>query len=462
MIRHRRLVTCIVAVGAWSVTMPTRGAAQEPFDQALAIETFDRAWKIINDTHFDTTFNGVDWPALHEEIRPRVDTATGIATLRRAISDMLDRLGQSHFALIPQEAADALDPAKGDPTAEVGDVGFDMRFIGDQLVVTRVDADGPAAQAGVRPGWVILSVGDDLVEDLVERLRNVESRRPLDILVWSAVQRRLQGAPASTCEIEFLDGSDQVVRTEITRQPEPGQPVKLGNLPTFFARFSAERTLAPDGGTTVGVVWFNAWMVPLMRQLDETIDEYRGVDGIVIDLRGNTGGVGAMPMGVGGHFLDERVSLGTMRTRTTELKFVTNPRRVSTTGERVAPFAGPVAILTDALSASASEMFAGGMQAIGRVRVFGDTTMGGVLPASMDRLPNGDVLYHAFGEFETSSGVYLEGRGVYPDEPVALTRDALLAGRDDVLLAALRWIAMERRGTPRDDHDLEEPQGGIR
>jgi carboxyl-terminal processing protease len=452
----------MVAVAAWSIATPADGAAQQPFDHALAIETFDRAWKIINDTHFDTTFNGVDWPALREEIRPRVDTATGIATLRRAISDMLDRLGQSHFALIPQEAADALDPAKGDPSAEVGDVGFDMRFIGDQLVVTRVDADGPAAQAGVRPGWVILSVGDDRVEDLVERLRNVESRRPLDILVWSAVQRRLQGTPASTCEVEFLDGRDQVLHTEITRQPEPGAPVKLGNLPTFFARFSAERTQAPDGVTTVGVVWFNAWMVPLMRQLDEAIDEYRRADGIVIDLRGNTGGVGSMPMGVGGHFLDERVSLGTMKTRTTDLKFVTNPRRVSTAGERVVPFAGPVAILTDDLSASASEMFAGGMQAVGRVRVFGDTTMGAVLPASMDRLPNGDVLYHAFGEFETSSGVYLEGRGVYPDEPVALTREALLAGRDEVLLAALRWIAEEKRGTPQNDHDLDEAQGGSR
>jgi carboxyl-terminal processing protease len=107
-------------------------------------------------------------------------------------------------------------------------------------------------------------------------------------------------------------------------------------------------------------------------------------------------------------------------------------------------------------------MFAGGMQAVGRVRVFGDTTMGAVLPASMDRLPNGDVLYHAFGEFETSSGVYLEGRGVYPDEPIALTREALLAGRDDVLLAALRWIAEQRRSKPQDDHDLDEAQGGSR
>jgi carboxyl-terminal processing protease len=185
-------------------------------------------------------------------------------------------------------------------------------------------------------------------------------------------------------------------------------------------------------------------MVPLLKKFDATVDEYRDVDGIVIDLRGNGGGVGAMVMGLAGHFTEDRVPLGVMRTRTTELKFSSNPRRVDTSGERVDPYAGPVAILTDGLTGSASEMFAGGMQAAGRMRIFGDTTAGGVLPASMDRLPNGDVLYHAFGEFETADGTYLEGRGVYPDEPVALSREALLAGRDDVLLAAMQWIAGQR------------------
>jgi carboxyl-terminal processing protease len=117
-----------------------------------------------------------------------------------------------------------------------------------------------------------------------------------------------------------------------------------------------------------------------------------------------------------------------------------NPRLVNTNGERVEPFAGPVAILVDETSASASEMFAGGMQGLGRVRVFGTTSVGGVLPAVTERLPNGDVLYHAIADFITSDGIVLEGRGVVPDEPIRPTRADLLAGRDPVLDAALRWI----------------------
>jgi carboxyl-terminal processing protease len=428
---------------AVAFSSPTSLEGQKTFDRALALETFDKAWEIVYKTHFDTTFNGVDWVALRDELRPRVEAATEIGDVRGAIQEMLERLNQSHFALIPKEFADSLDPAEGDPSEKVGDIGFDMRFIDDELVVTVVDPKGPAAEAGVRPGWVIVAVGDGRVADLVERRRNIESKRPLDILVWAGVRNRLQGAPDTDCTIEFLDGNDETRVMELTRRPEPGEAVKLGNLPTFFARFSSDQRQT-DNGTAVGVIWFNAWMVPLVKKFDAAVDEYRELDGMVIDLRGNGGGVGAMVMGLAGHFTDDRMPLGVMKTRTTELKFSANPRRVDTAGERVTPYAGPVAILTDGLTGSASEMFAGGMQGAGRMRVFGDTTAGGVLPASMSRLPNGDVLYHAFGEFETADGTYLEGRGVYPDEPVALSREALLAGRDDVLLAALQWIAGQR------------------
>src|SRR4029079_9961332 len=104
------------------------------------------------------------------------------------------------------------------------------------------------------------------------------------------------------------------------------------------------------------------------------------------------------------------------------LRFVANPRLVNANGERVQPFAGPLAILVDSMSGSASECFAGGMQSIDRARIFGQTSMGQALPALFDRLPNGDVLIHAYGDFVTSKGTRLEGRGVIPDESIPLDR----------------------------------------
>jgi carboxyl-terminal processing protease len=118
---------------------------------------------------------------------------------------------------------------------------------------------------------------------------------------------------------------------------------------------------------------------------------------------------------------------------------------VNGAGARVVPYAGPVAILIDDLTGSASECFAGGMQAIGRARIFGQPSMGQALPALFDRLPNGDVLLHAYGDFLTAGGASLEGRGVTPDEVAPLEREDLLAGRDRAMLGAMAWIAARPR-----------------
>jgi carboxyl-terminal processing protease len=80
------------------------------------------------------------------------------------------------------------------------------------------------------------------------------------------------------------------------------------------------------------------------------------------------------------------------------------------------------------------------MQELGRARIFGQPTGGQALPAVSDRLPNGDLLYHAVADFKTPKGRRLEGNGVIPDEIVPLRIEALRAGIDEPLQAALRWI----------------------
>jgi carboxyl-terminal processing protease len=436
-VNRRAVLAPALALGLFAASgLPL--AAQAP----QALETFDAVWTIVRDTHFDKTLNGVDWPAVRTELRPRAAAAKTPGELRAVLREMLGRLGQSHFTIIPA-TADSPASAAGDLG---GDPGLDVRLVGRDLLVTRVDPDSGAAAAGVRPGWKITGIDGRSSESLLRGLPEDANDRVLHVEAWRIVEMRLRGPEGAAANIMFEDGDGKALQLSVDRRPEPGQPVTVGNLPTMFVRTNWEKKTTA-GGASAGVIRFNVWMTAVDRLFQKAIDELRESDGIVIDLRGNPGGLAGMMMGISGHFLGERKSLGVMKTRDNKLEFMSNPRLVNGAGERVEPFAGPVAILVDAMSGSTSECFAGGMQSLGRARVFGQVSMGQALPALFDRLPNGDVLLHAYGDFVTSNGTRLEGRGVIPDEIVPLKRAELLSGRDAPLEAALVWIEKSRVAT---------------
>lgn len=414
-----------------------------PIRQAADVQlaSFDLAWETVNRTHFDTTFNGVNWAALRDSLRPRAAGAPR-DTIRALLQSMLNRLGQSHFSVLPEDMLQARRSGGGMAT-----IGVTVRLVGDAVTVTEVAPGAPADRAGVRPGWIVTAVDTVRLAPLVEQARARPGRYAEAVRVALVAQALLSGDPDSQVLVRFRDADDREVHHHFVRVAPTGQPVNFGDFPTFFAEFHGQRL---DGPPSVVVLGFNNWMIPLMRQLDSTVVAAQPVDGVVIDLRGNTGGMAAMVMGVAGHFTERRDTLGLFRTRRQSLAYAANPRLTTPTGERIRPYAGPVAILVDELSGSASEVFAGGMQALGRVRVFGKTTMGAVLPAQWQKLPNGDVLYHAIADFITADGKVLEGVGVVPDQPVPLTRADLLAGRDPVLDAAIQWIAARRSGTSQE------------
>jgi carboxyl-terminal processing protease len=249
----------------------------------------------------------------------------------------------------------------------------------------------------------------------------------------------LAGAEGDTVTVQFRDERNQPRPLKLTYGPVPGSIVKMGNLPPLPAHLTWQRV--QRDGRTVGIIRFNIWMPVLAAQFDAAIDSLRTSDAIVLDIRGNVGGIGGMSMGFAGHFLDSAYAIGTMKQRGSTLNFVANPRRVDTRAQPVTPFSGPLAIVVDAVSVSTSEIFAGGLQGVRRATVFGTQTAGQALPSVPERLPNGDILYHAIADFIGPTGKPVEGDGVVPDRVIPLSRRALLDGHDAALEAALTWAA---------------------
>ena len=442
--RCNRAPALVVCLGVWLFPVaPANARGQAPAPAAgvvgLGVDgaaTFDVAWQAIHDSFVDEGRTEADWAVLRDEFRPRAASAPSPEALRGVLREMLARLGRSHFDILPAGASQA-----GASSRDVdGDLGIEITPIDGQPVVTKVLQAGPADRAGVRRGWIVEQVGGHDPKLAVQPVSASAAAERSGFRLWAATVGLLRGATGSTVSVGFRDTSDAAVALPLTRDAQQGQQVKLGYLPTLAAHLD-QRLLTAPGGRQVGYVHFNVWMPALAPAIDRAVDASRGAAGIVIDLRQNPGGVLTMLMGVSGHFFDSPRSLGTLRTRDSELRLIANPRLVSADGTRVSPYAGRVAILVDETSYSASEVFAGGMQAAGRARVFGARTPGGALPALMRKLPNGDVLEYAIADFVTVSGERIEGRGVVPDEPVARSRASVAADEDAVLDAAVGWAA---------------------
>jgi carboxyl-terminal processing protease len=398
-----------------------------------ALASFDDVWQTINDTYYDRSFGGLDWKAVREELRPRAEAATSAEDVRKVIREMLGRLKQSHFQLMSSASVEDTLPG---PAV----VAVELRVALPDIVITHVTEKSPAERAGLRAGDLLVAIDRQQASDWVRAgASEAPNSRVRLFEVWRRAFRALHGAPGSTAivRVRGRDGRERDV--SVSRSDEPGQTVAFGNLPPLQVRVESSELSTPKK-RRIGFIGFNLWMAAVDARFAQAVDTFRNADGLIIDLRGNPGGLAGMMVGIAGQLIDEPKLLGRTQTRETELTFTVNPRRSMPDGRRVTPFAGPVAILVDELSASATECFTGALQSLGRVRVFGRQTLGQALPAVTRRLPTGDVLMYALGDFVTSTGRRLEGDGVIPDQIVPLSIAGLAAGRDATVEAALAWM----------------------
>ncbi len=400
---------------------------RSPAEHELDLESFEMVWRIVRDEHPDPDLGGLDWQAVHDELRPGIEEASTLTEVRSVIGEMLARLEQSHFRISPRELYEADDETSDHP----GSIGLDLRILDGRAIVTSVRARSPAETAGIRAGWEVAEVnGEDVASLLEPILARHEETPDLAYALVSTVLSRMGGSVGDAVTIELLDGDDRRVRAELVHEGRPGELIDLPPAPPHRVTF--ESRLLPDG---VGYVTFSSFSGPahLMGLFNEAMESFLDAPGIVIDLRGNPGGLGAMAGWMAGWLIeDDGVSLGTMIERDGELRFPVIPRART--------YGGPVALLVDGLSASTAEVLASGLQDIGRACVVGSRTAGASGPASITALPNGDRFVHATAVHLTPNGALVEGIGVSPDVEVHPTREALLEGRDPALEAAVTWL----------------------
>ena len=409
----------------------------------MQLATFDTVWHHVRDDYYDYERIEADWIEARETLRPRAVEASRIE-LRRLLNDMLEQIGESHFLVLPPTGLPApqrdreMDPASPRPVT-TRPTGLGLRLINDELIIDRVGA----ANAGrIQPGWQLVAINDESMATRLEALAGAESPTVRDraalILEASANGRIAYPAIDEELILTLRDADGNTREVQPRSDAVAVETIRIGNLPGLS--FSFRSSIEGDADSCVGTMAFTTWVPRLMTRFDETRDALFACSGLIIDLRGNLGGVLTTMVPLTAHLVDEPVLLGQLTREDGRIDFRAFPRRVATDGRRLTPYGGPVAILIDSMSASTSEMFASGLQATGRARVFGTPSPGMALPAQMRPLPNGDRLMYAFADYIDGQGRRIEGVGVTPDEVVETHRSDLLTGTDPVMEAASAWL----------------------
>ena len=89
------------------VAKPSPSSAPETLtasQRAKNVEAFDMVWRTIRDKHFDPKLGGLDWQAVRDKLRPRVEQAATMKDARAIMNEAIDQLHQTHFGIIPADA----------------------------------------------------------------------------------------------------------------------------------------------------------------------------------------------------------------------------------------------------------------------------------------------------------------------------------------------------------------------
>lgn len=287
-------------------------------------------------------------------------------------------------------------------------IGAVLQSENDQTKVVRLVPAGPADKTGqLKPADIIVGVGqgeDGAIEDVVGmRLDDVVSkiRGPkgtlvrLEVIPADAVDR--QARKVIRIERNKVKLEEQAARKRVLELNRDGKEFKLGviEIPTFYIDFEALQKGDPDYKSTT-------------RDVEKLINELReeDIDGLIVDLRNNGGG--------SLREANELVGLFIQRGPTVQIRDASG--RVDILGDfdpKVA-WDGPMAVIVNRLSASASEIFAGAIQDYNRGILIGNRTFGKGTVQTLQPIEHGQVkLTHA--KFYRISGDSTQHRGVEPD-----------------------------------------------
>ena len=302
--------------------------------------------------------------------------------LNAAIRGMLSELDPHSSYMEPDEYRKMADNSQG----RYSGIGVEVIIRDRKINVVFVVTGGAAEKAGVKAGDIITSIGGTAV-----RGRNLQS----------AIDK-LRGEPGSEIEVTFQHQNGEVSSHMLTRDFVKIASVFSRPVDQQYGYFQITHFTLKSADE----------LLEQIRYMQENLDG--PLKGIVLDIRGNPGGVLTPAVAIADGFLDDGLIVTTRSRAPNQMEYTAKP------GQWLEDI--PVVVLVNAGSASASEVLAGALQDHGRALIVGQTTFGKGSVQSVLSLRNGGGMRLTTSRYYTPSGRSIQAIGIRPDIETPLVK----------------------------------------
>lgn len=313
---------------------------------------------------------------LYVDIKERaVDVPKDGELVRGAIDGMLETLDDEYARYFPPQAMEAFQAGV---SGEFVGIGVFIEDTPEGVGIVSVIPDSPAAGADLEPGWRIVTVDGEDVRDEPS----------------NGVAKRVQGEEGTEVTVGFEDEQGEVREFTLTR--------RRIDIPTVDVEVE-------DGLGVVRMIQFSS---PTGEQFENAVTELveqENVGGLLLDLRGNGGGVLDQAVEVADVLMGEGPVVRVVEADGRERELTSSDGGFTEL---------PVVMLVDEGSASATEILAGALQQRGRAEIVGQPTFGKGTVQTISSFADGSGAKFTTAKYFLPNGDSVEGKGIQPDQVV--------------------------------------------
>lgn len=354
---------------------------------------FDRTWKVIAKDYYEPTLNHQDWSRWKYRYQGKIKTDEDA---RVAIDTMIASLNEPYTRFMTQKDFEELATSI---TSKIYGIGVNIYSNSGKIEVFNVIPSTPADFAGLKQGDIITAVDGKEINGM-----NV-----------SEVATLVRGPENSLVELTVLREGKKLTK-KIKRKEIKIKNVKSSVIDNHIGYI---QIISFMGGTTP-------------NEFVEALENTKNTDSIIIDLRGNTGGL-----------LDNAVFIANMfipQGEIVEIIYRNGYKKSIKAKTDQQVLDKPVVVLVNGASASASEILSGALKDYHKAKLVGKKTFGKGLVQKVVPLPNQTGLNVTIARYLTPNGTDINKLGIKPDIEVGNDFDFFINNKKDIQLEKAKEI----------------------